>query len=253
MNIWIPQFGYLRRVELIQLNLLRQRWKYFVRGNSHGVSANWLRKRCDGIYSSVGEFLESDPFSFPISSETLKEGERVFEAILQEKSGVNYGNNYDCEIGLASFLFAYILTRKPLTVVETGVANGITTNTIMKALEITGGILHSFDIDARTQNVYSGPGNWKFHLLSGNLKESLKSQIHNIGSVDLWIHDSNHGYSWQTAEYNLASRVLSFGGVLVSDDIDSSTAWGLSSKKYFESSNAIFDHRKFIGVAHGKK
>ena len=238
-------------------SLFGQRWRYFSQGNIHGVSANWLRKQCDGIYSTVGEFLQSEHSPAQISTQTLEEGEQVFLSILQKKSGANYERNFDCEVGLASFLYAYILTRKPITVIETGVANGITTNTIMKALEQTGGTLHSFDIDARTQNVYTGTGNWNFHHLKGNLEKSLEAQILEIGDVELWIHDSNHGYLWQSFEYQLASRVLTADGILVSDDIDSSTAWGLASQDFLEPSSAIFDNRKFIGVAkikrsHGK-
>jgi predicted O-methyltransferase YrrM len=232
-----------------RVSLVSQRWRYFRHGNFHGVSANWLRKQCDGIYSSVGEYIQGGSASTHVSLDTLKEGEEIFRSILKEKSGANYLNSFDCEVGLASFLYAYILAENPVTVVETGVANGITTNSIMRALEKTGGTLHSFDIDPRTQNVYKGNGNWHFHHLTGSLERSLQDQIGEIGNVDLWIHDSNHGFQWQTFEYGLAAKVLSSGGLLVSDDIDSSTAWGISSRNLFEHSSAIFDNRKFIGVA----
>ena len=66
----------------------------------------------------------------------------------------------------------------------------------MKALEQTGGALHSFDIDARAQNVYTGTGNWNFRHLKGNLEKSLEAQILEIGDVELWIDDLNHGYLW---------------------------------------------------------
>ena len=105
--------------------------------------------------------------------------------------------------------------------------------------------------------MYTGTGNWNFRHLKGNLEKSLEAQILEIGDVGLWIHDSNHGYLWQSFEYQLASRVLTADGILVSDDIDSLTAWGLASQDFLEPSSAIFDNRKFIGVAiikrsHGK-
>lgn len=249
INFFVTKFGYLRGVDSRQKSLLGQRWQYFRKGNFHGVSANWLRKQCDGIYSSVLEFIENDQSCSHIPPAVLREGEKIFQSILKEKSGVNYLNNFDCEIGLASFLYAYILTEKPFTVVETGVANGITTNAIMKALESTNGNLHSFDIDIRSQNVYTGPGNWHFHHLTGNLERSIQNKIQEIGKVDLWIHDSNHGFMWQIFEYTLAAKFLALGGLLVSDDIDSSTAWGIASRDIFEHSSAIFDNRKFVGVA----
>ncbi len=102
------------------------------------MSANWLRKQCAGIYSTVGEFLQSERSPVQVSTQSLLEGEQVFRSILQKKSGANYEKNFDCEVGLASFLYAYILTSKPLTVIETGVVNGITTNTMLRALEQAG-------------------------------------------------------------------------------------------------------------------
>lgn len=186
---------------------------------------------------------------FALDSKLLSQGELIFKKILAEKSGANYAKNFDCEIGLASFLHAYVIQYRPKVVIETGVANGITTNVIMHALAQVGGSLHSFDVDPKTQNVYHGPGGWKFHLLTGELERDLKRQVSEIGAVDLWIHDSNHGYQWQSFEYELAKKSLSRGGLLVSDDIDSSTAWGLASKDSFDRSFGIFDNRKFFGIA----
>lgn len=134
-------------------------------------------------------------------------------------------------------------------IIETGVANGITTNVIMKALEETGGSLYSFDLDPRTENVYAGQGNWYFRLLKDDFEKSLINQLSEIGMVNLWIHDSNHGYNWQAFEYELASKHLVSDGVLVSDDIDASTAWGNAANSDFKESFGVFDNRKFFGVA----
>ncbi|NCV77218.1 MAG: hypothetical protein EBW21_06050, partial [Actinobacteria bacterium] len=52
----------------------------------------------------------------------------------------------------------------------------------------TGGVLHSFDVDARTKNVYSGSGQWEFHLLKNNLERDLQHQVSKIGKVYRWMH-----------------------------------------------------------------
>ncbi len=85
--------------------------------------------------------------------------------------------------------------------------------------------------------------------MNGNLEKCFEAHVTEIGEVDLWIQDSNYGYLWQAYEYLLASRDLTTYGVLVSDDIESSTAWGLGSKDFLGPSSAIFDNRNFIGVA----
>jgi predicted O-methyltransferase YrrM len=230
-------------------SVLRQRLQYLRYGNQHGVSANWLSKKCDFIYPNVDALLKTQGSESGISAKTLNEGKLLFHELIAKQSGKNYGKNFDCEEGLAAFLYSYVLTNKPAVIVETGVANGITTNILMKALEKTGGALHSFDIDPKTKNVYRGKGNWSFHLLSKNYESALRNQVQEIGDVDLWIHDSNHGYSWQAFEYSLALETLVEDGVLVSDDIDSSMAWGMASESEFNSSIGVFDNRKFIGMA----
>jgi len=232
-----------------KLSIFQQRLRYLTKGNFHGVSGNWLAKQCDSLCSGVFEFASAANCPVKLSAANIEAGVKIFERIVSEKSGTNFGKNFDCEVGLASFLYAQIIESNPNVVVETGVANGITTNVIMKALEKTGGVLHSFDVDPRTRNVYKGNGLWTFHLLEGDFEKDLELQISRIGKVDLWIHDSNHGYQWQAFEYDLAVSSLDSKGLLVSDDIDASTAWGLASKSIFKKSFGVFDARKFFGVA----
>ena len=96
----------------------------------------------------------------------------------------------------------------------------------------------------------SGGGNWNFHLLKGNnVHKQIKSVVSSLPKVDVWVHDSNHGYRWQKFEYLLALSVLSKNGILISDDIDASSAWGELAKTHFRKSYVIFDSRKFIGIA----
>jgi len=229
--------------------LLGQRLNYLRHGNFHGVSANWLAKQTDGLFSGVKELAASPNIKLGIAQHDIAAGEKLFKQIVLEKSGSNFSKNFDCEVGLASFLYALILGSKPKIIIETGVANGITTNIILRALEETGGTLHSFDVDPRTKNVYQGKGNWNFHLLEGDFEKDLEDQVSRVGKVDLWIHDSNHGYQWQAFEYNLGIAALNPNGLIVSDDIDSSTAWGLASQKSFKKSFGVFDQRKFFGIA----
>ena len=137
-------------------------------------------------------------------------------------------------------------------IIETGVANGITTNAIMKALEESGagGELHSFDVLPETNKAYLGEGNWNFHLLKGkSVHNHIKTVVNSLPKIDVWVHDSNHGYRWQKFEYLLALSVLNKNGILISDDIDASSAWGELAEMHFRKSYVIFDSRKFIGIA----
>lgn len=83
-----------------------------------------------------------------------------------------------------------------------------------------------------------------------NTNKQLSRIIENLPKIDIWLHDSNHGYRWQKFEYLLAITRLNQGGILISDDVDASSAWSEVIPKYFKESYIIFDSRKFIGIAH---
>ena len=74
-------------------------------------------------------------------------------------------------------LYSLIKAKKSKLIIETGIANGITTNTIVKSLKEFGadGEFNSFDVLSITSKAYSGKGNWKFHLLKGkNVHKQIK-------------------------------------------------------------------------------
>jgi hypothetical protein len=120
----------------------------------------------------------------------------------------------------------------------------------MAALEQTGGHLHSFDILPHAGSVYTGAGKWTFHLLqSRNLFKETRTSVSTLGAIQLWVHDSNHGYTWQKFEYELAFSVLDSEGWLISDDIDASPAFGEISGRLNIHALGLVDHRKLIGVA----
>ena len=155
-----------------------------------------------------------------------------------------------CALPICSIIYSFIIKNHVTRVIETGVANGISTMVILQALKITGGSLYSFDIIPEVEHSVKNEGNnWYFNLLpQRNTMFSLVNQISKIGKCQLWIHDSNHGFSWQNFEFNLAYRNLTESGLLISDDIDSSPAWGYFSNEKKQNSIALFDQKKYIGL-----
>ena len=175
----------------------------------------------------------------------------LFCTVTKTQSNIT-SSRWNAEEQLFILLYSLIRANNSKLIIETGVANGITTNAIMKALEESGanGELNSFDVLPETSKAYSGVGNWKFHLLKEkNAHKQIKSVVSSLPKVDVWVHDSNHGYRWQKFEYLLALSVLGKNGILISDDIDASSAWGDLAKTHFRKSYVIFDSRKFIGIA----
>jgi len=197
-------------------------------------------------------YKDVDTFCFKVNEFSrlvphIPQARALYESYSYSLSGKVAPAKFDSAEELAVFLYAYIVEFKPRVVIETGVANGISTNIIMSALEQCNGVLHSFDINPKCESVYNGSGNWDFHLLKKNYAKNLESKTRDLKNVDLWIHDSDHSYSWQKFEYSIASKLLApNSGLLVSDDIDTTTAFGKFSLEKKQKAWAIFDTRKFF-------
>jgi len=175
----------------------------------------------------------------------------LYKRVLEDQRLIT-NERWNAELELFSLLYVLVKSKKPQLVVETGVANGISTNAIMSALneDSSPGSLHSFDVLPETKAAYTGKGKWSFRLLDKKrTHKQLSVAVGNLPWVDIWLHDSNHGYRWQKFEYLLALSRLKEDGVLISDDIDASPAWGELVKSHFRESYIIFDSRKFVGIA----
>ena len=220
-------------------------------GDRDGVSSNFLQKSTNGVFLSIEQLVKFEK-EFPREIiDYLDKGKDLFHVVSKTQSSIT-NTRWNAEEQLFILLYSLIKANNSKLIIETGVANGITTNAIMKALEESGagGELHSFDVLPETNKAYLGDGNWNFHLLKGkNTHNQIKSVVNSLPKVDVWVHDSNHGYRWQKFEYLLALSVLNKNGILISDDIDASSAWGELAKTHFRKSYVIFDSRKFIGIA----
>ncbi len=198
------------------------------------------------IFKDV-DTLSSKVKDFSCLAPHIPQARALYDSYSDSLSGQVAPAKFDSAEELAVFLYSFIVEFKPRVVIETGVANGISTNMIMRALEQYNGVLHSFDINPKCESVYSGSGNWHFHLLLKNYARNLKLITRDLKNVDLWIHDSDHSYSWQKLEYSIASKLLTpNSGTLVSDDIDTTTAFGRFSQEKVEKARAIFDTRKLF-------
>ena len=140
---------------------------------------------------------------------------------------------WDADPTLAQFAYYVCRLIQPEAVVETGVAHGITSAFILKALAENGkGYLYSIDLPVFELGSERFVGiavperlrnRWTLTLgLSGYYLPSLLTQL---GKIDMFLHDSNHSYHNQRFEYTFSSRHLVRGGVLLSDDVNATDAF----------------------------
>lgn len=164
-----------------------------------------------------------------------------------------YPENFRVSWLSAKALYIVIRTVKPDCVIETGVANGISTLIIVKALIKNGsGLLYSIDVrdDVGPLLEPAESEYWKLLVLRRTVfANNLSRLISELPPCDIFLHDSNHSYMWQKKEYRLASAHLRNGGLLLSDDINTSWAFHeLVMRKMYSCVKLVQDGKVFAGL-----
>jgi predicted O-methyltransferase YrrM len=171
-------------------------------------------------------FLENVPGES--SPQDLAEGREVFARISPKNtSGLPYPDFYGVEAETSAFLYAAVRRVKPEVMVESGVANGVSTAMILAAMEANGtGELHSTDISADVGVLVENRSRWHLHVVDPeHLRRDLERLRDELPRVDVFQHDGEHSYRTQMTEYETFWPALPAGGLLLSDDVDFSYAF----------------------------
>ncbi len=146
-----------------------------------------------------------------------------------------FGGWDDADPGLARAVWCLACHLRPATVVETGVARGFTTRMVLEALETAGaGRLYSIDLppplERRRIEDEAGAAvpqrlRERWTLVEGSSRRRLPGLLDELGSIDLFIHDSRHTYRNISFELSLAWEALTPGGFLLADDVHCNTAF----------------------------
>lgn len=141
----------------------------------------------------------------------------------------------DGDTALVRAMWRIVPQMKPARVVETGVAHGFTSRVILEALARNGfGHLWSIDrppLDPETRGrigvAVAGrhPKHWT--LIRKSSRRALPALLNQLGSIDVFLHDSLHTERNVTFELEQVWRALRPGGIAVIDDIDSN--WGFDA------------------------
>ena len=141
----------------------------------------------------------------------------------------------DADAGLARAVWCLANHQRPRVVVETGVARGFTTRMVLEALEANGeGRLYSIDLPPPLdqQRLANEMGaavidelRPRWTLIEGSSRHRLPGLLRQLGTIDMFIHDSRHTRRNISFELSLAWKALRPGGLLLADDIGNNTAF----------------------------
>lgn len=220
------------------------------------VSWNYLKKLRDprkmavllkpaAIRSMVKEMLSGSEsyFVFALTALPADQIKNYQQHLFQDKAlffelEKSYANHLGRPFRYQRFnplLYTLIRARQPEVVVETGVAAGISSAFILKALHDNGkGKLYSIDLPEYDPALVNLPTNkperpgWiiperfrqRWHFIPGKSEEQLPLLLKKLGKIDLFFHDSLHTYDHMTFEYSTVWPYLKEGGLLLSDNIN---------------------------------
>ncbi|MBC8250014.1 MAG: class I SAM-dependent methyltransferase [Candidatus Nitrosopelagicus sp.] len=166
----------------------------------------------------------------------------------------------DYSINSDSRKFLYILCRilKPENVIETGVAYGLSSMYILKALEKNQfGTLHSIDSVFRPWQSEKMIGaiiphdlRDRWDLVIGKTSDKLEEIFNQIQDVEIFIHDSLHTYKNMIFEFECAKNNLKNKGIIISDDVVENDAFfDFTNKKDLENYLIKVEDNSGLGIS----
>ena len=144
--------------------------------------------------------------------------ESEFRTLLEKDSGYVW---FDC----CEYIYALIRKYRPKTVVETGIRYGFSSLFILKALyDNSFGTLYSIEPEKIIKNSGLVSG-WvvrveyidRWNIIWDYSYRALPSLLDKLGSIDMFLHDSEHSVKNMSFEYNLAKKYIK-DGFYLSDD-----------------------------------
>ena len=154
---------------------------------------------------------------------------QVRSAVLGRLAGAHH---HDGGTALADLLWVLVRHRRPATVVETGVARGVSSAFILDALERNGhGRLWSVDLPpidpgwrGQTGVAVAPALRHRWTYLRGAARRRLPPLLDEVGDVDIFVHDGLHTERNMLFELRAVWPRLAPGGLIVADDADHNAA-----------------------------
>jgi hypothetical protein len=173
------------------------------------------------------------PFAAALAEDNLAGAEAAVAAAADRPPTPGIDPRHDGDLLLARCCYAVVRTLQPDTVVETGVARGVTSAFILSALAANGhGMLHSIDLPPHEADGGDGigvlvpdtlRGRWQVHR--GMTQRVLPSLLDTLDRVDVFVHDSLHTYRNMRMEFGAVWPLLGARGAIVADDVEGNGAF----------------------------
>lgn len=210
-----------------------------------------------GQWAEQMKVTEMEAVEKLFSGQTVKNPKEVYPDVFKkahevtERVPVTMGG-----AGNLNMLYSMALQLKPLSAIETGVAYGWSSLTILLAIAKNNGKLISIDMPYVKMNNEDFVGcavpddlkqNWK--LIREADRTGLKKAIQAFrGKINLCHYDSDKSYAGRMWAYPKLWKSLEPGGIFISDDIGDNTAFREFSEQVNVEPIVVKDGHRFIGI-----
>lgn len=152
-----------------------------------------------------------------------------------------YGWYSDADIELCAAIWCAALHLRPAAVIETGVAHGISSRIVLEALNRNDkGRLWSIDLPHpfahelhwQTGVAVTDACRPRWTYLEGESRRRLPPLVKEIGTAELFIHDSLHTAKNTLFEMEQVASVMPRGGIMLVDDIRSHDAFATFAQRH---------------------
>lgn len=183
----------------------------------------------------------------------------ISETARQVSARLPSGHSHDGGDALTTTLWAVVRHTRPRHVVETGVAQGVSSAFILTALRKNNhGHLWSIDLPpvsrpkGLTGRAVAPELRERWTYLHGATRRVLPALLEELDSVDLFVHDSLHTESTMTFEFNNVWTYLAEGATLVADDANFNSAFLKFSRRVGCEPLLLAEQKKgnTIGIIH---
>ena len=203
-----------------------------VRLDALGHEPDYRAVESDEALAKVSEALglELAPFAEEPALAEIEQAVRGGAAALDRGP---FTADHNADFALARTAYMICRALKPRIMVETGVAYGVTTSFVLRAMaENEIGTLHSIDLPPLGPDADDSVGRlipeglkarWALHR--GQTRRVLPGLVQRVAPLDIFMHDSLHTRRTMLWEFRTALAKLARPGVILSDDIDFNAAF----------------------------
>jgi hypothetical protein len=242
-------FGILEVLKLVVRKLRAQSAESLEVNIPSGVRVVAPEELSDDLFSAI---LRASRVEVRLARAEYERYRKSFEEKARVPREQFFGSIFDLGPRMSEFLFTAILINRPQKIIETGVAAGASTNTILSALKQNSfGKLFSLDITEQVGELVDENLKplWQLQILPemGREKAFVK-YLRDNSEATLFLHDSDHSDSWQIKEFKNVVREIPDIELILIDDIGQALInfITLNFKNY---EVVVFDeNRKFSGV-----